>query len=66
MLSEETPQGLVDDTLRYELDRGKISEDSWVIGELAWSYIYILMSHVKTGKANTSILDLYLRKYFIP
>jgi hypothetical protein len=41
LLTEET-QGLVDDTLRCELDRGEISEG------LAWSYSYIIMSHVKT------------------
>lgn len=66
LLTEETPQGLVDDTLRYELDRGEISEESWVIWEPPWGYIYIIMSHVKTGKATASILDLCLRKYFVP
>lgn len=66
LLTEETPHGLVGDTSRYELDRGETSEDSRVIWELAWSYIYIIMSHVKTAKANANILDLCLRKYFVP
>lgn len=35
LLTEETLEGPVNDIWRYELDREVISEDSWVIWELA-------------------------------
>lgn len=34
LLTAEAPEGLVDDTLRYEIDKGEMSEDPGLFGNL--------------------------------
>lgn len=66
LLTENTMEELVDDICRYGLDREKNNlKAPGLFWELAWGCIYIIRSHLKAGKAITSIMYLCVRKYFV-